>query len=182
MSLTQRYNHDNEGMVGLIKTFLDGALMIALYIGGVLALNMPVETFSNPEYFLTVAGASLAGAIVLAYYRRELSYKELFFKIGCASILGVVCGSIITAYFSVVTTPYILGSYFFSSLLAIFLIRALLSVTEQNASGFVITVIQTLLRTRVADSQSVVPQTNSAAVLKTEIVVKPDSTDKSAED
>lgn len=164
--ILQRYGTDK--MFALLRSTLDVALIIFLYIGGVLALNMPIDYHLTD--ILTVAGASLAGAVVLAYYRRELSYKEIFFKVGCAAILGVVCGSVITTYFDLHALPYVLAVYFFSSLLAIFIIRGLLSVTEQNATSIVVSVLQTLIRAPRNGLPQVTP-----TVEQTEITIKTDS-------
>ena len=169
-------HYENEKMLAILRTTLDAALIIFLYIGGVLTLNMPIDYHLID--ILTVIGASLAGAVVLVYYRRELSYKEIFFKVGCAAILGVVCGSVITTYFNLHALPYVFAVYFFSSLLAIFIIRGLLSVTEQNATNIVITVLQTLIRSAPRGLPQVTPNDtarNVTTVEQTEITIRPSS-------
>ncbi len=128
----------------------------------------------NPglEFIVTVLGASLAGAVVLAYFRRDRNHREIFFKTVCAAICGLVSGSILTRYYAVEPIEYVVAIYFFAGLLSLFFIKGLLSVTEQNASGLIVTVIQRILNTQngTVRIDPAAPDT----IIKTDVLVKKD--------
>lgn len=148
-----------------MKFILDALLMTGLYLGGVFVLNTQIE------YIFTIMGASLAGAIVLAYFRRDRDHKEIFFKTACAAICGLVSGSVIARYYQVESMEYVAAIYFIASLLALFFIKGLLSVTEQNASGLIVTVIQRILNTQGSNLR-ISPHETADTVIKTDVVVK----------
>ena len=150
-----------------MKLIFDVILMAGLYLGGVFVLNTQIE------YIITIMGASLAGAVVLAYFRRDRVHREIFFKAACAAMCGLVSGAVFSRYYQVESIEYIVAIYFFASLLSLFFIKGLLSVTEQNASGLIVTVIQRILNTNGSDNLKLRPN-ESDTVIKTDIVVKKD--------
>lgn len=127
---------NGEKMISQLKLVFDVTAFLLIYLGGILAFNI------DKVNALTIVGASAAGAFVLVYFRRDRDYKEIFFKAGCASISGLVFGAVITKYYSMVAAEYIFATYFFASMLSVFFLKGLLAVTEQNASGFIISIIQ----------------------------------------
>ncbi len=122
-----------------MKAVFDFVFLTTLYIGGVITLE------TDWRYALVISSASVAGSIVLAYYRRDRDYKEIFFKSACASILGLVVGAVVTKRWEIESVEYLIGTYFFASLLSIFFIKGLLSFVEQNAVGMIITIAQKFL-------------------------------------
>jgi hypothetical protein len=127
---------DGDKMFSQLKLILDVTAFVVIYLGGVAAFN--IDTVNA----LTIVGASVAGALVLVYFRRDRDYKEIFFKAGCASISGVVFGSVISKYYALESSEYIFATYFFASMLSVFFLKGLLAVTEQNATGVIISILQ----------------------------------------
>jgi hypothetical protein len=129
--------HENllEKMVSNMKLVFDAMLFLTLYSGVVLL---------NPESSNVVANliASIAGATTLAYFRRDRDYRELFFKSASAAISGYVVGALLVRWYDIETQEYKFATFFFAALLSLFLLRGLVSVTDQNANGFIISIIQ----------------------------------------
>lgn len=129
-----------ERVLSGMKFLFDMILMTALYFGGIVALNI------EWRYVLTVAGASIAGAMVLAYFRRDRHTKEMFYRSASAAICGLVSGAGLAKWFAIHAIEYTLVLYFFSALLSLFFIRALVTITEDNAGNAVILILQKILR------------------------------------
>src|SRR5438270_5331610 len=105
---------NNDKMFSQLKLVLDVTAFVVIYLGGIMAFN--IDTVNA----LTIVGASVAGALVLVYFRRDRDYKEIFFKAGCASISGLVFGSVISKYYVLASSEYIFATYFFASMLSVF--------------------------------------------------------------
>lgn len=129
-----------------MQFIFDVILLSSLYVGGIIVLNPDLKNI------LTVLGSSLAGAIVLAYFRRDRDYKEIFFKTACAAICGLVTGSTLIKYQEIAATEYAIAVYFLSGLLSLFFIRGLLFVTEQNASNFIVTIAQRFFKGGIVET------------------------------
>jgi uncharacterized membrane protein YfcA len=153
----------------MIKTIFDFVFLTALYIGGIFTLN------TDALYVVTIAGSSIAGSVVLAYYRRDRDYKEIFFKSACASICGLVVGAVITRWKEIDFIEYTIAIYFFASLLSLFFIKGLLAFAEQNASGMIVTIWQRVIG--IQGDRGAFPRVipdGSSQVIKTEILVQKD--------
>ena len=127
---------NGEKMISQLKLVFDVTAFLLIYLGGILAFNI------DKVNALTIVGASAAGAFVLVYFRRDRDYKEIFFKAGCASISGLVFGAVITKYYALEASEYVFATYFFASMLSVFFLKGLLAVTEQNATGIIISILQ----------------------------------------
>jgi hypothetical protein len=167
-------------ILGTMKFSFEVIAFVVFYVGGAFALN---TSFS---YNITIVGASICGALVLAYFRRDRDYKEIFFKSACAAISGLVLGATLVRYYNFESIEYVIAVYFFASMLSLFLIRGLLAVTEQNATGFIVTVFQRILNTSGSNTLNVTPHDTTppitplaGKVLKTDIIIKKDGDIKS---
>lgn len=145
-----------------LKFTFDVFLITFLYIGGLFAIS------NEMLHTIIICGASVSGALVLAYFRRERNTKEIFFKSACAAISGLVCGVIVVRRWEITSIEYEIGAHFFSSLLSFFLIKGLLNVTEQNASGIVTTIIQRIFSVNGNQVNA------TKEIVKTDIIVKQD--------
>lgn len=157
-----------------MKLIFDALMLSALYVGGVLTLNDDVT------YILTITGASVAGSVVLAYFRRDLNHREVFFKAACSSLCGLVAGAVITKRYEIKDVEYIVAIYFFGSLLSLFFIKGLLSFAESNASNVIITILQRFIppannKNDPRSPLSITPSDDEqATVVTTEIEVSKD--------
>lgn len=110
------------------------------FLAAVFLLNALVLDARYENILLAVSG-SLAGALMLTYYRREKIKAEMAFKVLASAMGGIVFGSVAQAYFEITHPSYLLGLFFISSILSIALIKAVLNFTDQNASEFIKTVV-----------------------------------------
>lgn len=93
---------------------------------------------------LIAVGGSLSGAMMLAYFRRDTTLWELVLKVGSSSIGGLVLGTVIQEYLHVSPPAYQLGLFFFSSLLALVVLGALLSLADNNITAILKNIVQKL--------------------------------------
>jgi uncharacterized membrane protein YfcA len=154
-----------------MKFIIDAMMLSLLYIGGVIALN------TDLTYIVTIAGASIAGSVVLAYFRRDRDHREIFFKAACSSLCGLVTGAVITKRWEITAVEYVIAVYFSASLLSLFFIKGLLSFTEQNAQGLIVTILQRIINPqngRLLPSvtpDDTVPPNNRGQVIQTDVIV-----------
>lgn len=100
----------------------------------------------DPEW-LSIAlavGGSLSGAMMLAYFRRDNTFWELFLKVCSSAIGGLVLGTVLQEYLNIEPPAYKLGLFFFSSLLALGTIGAMLSIADKNLAAVLKAVLQRL--------------------------------------
>lgn len=96
---------------------------------------------------------TLSGAFVLTYYRKELSWKDRILKILASALGGMFVGTALNTYLGHIGTERDNLSYagvvwFIASFLVLVVLRALLSVTEKNASGVVTTIAKKFFPTQ----------------------------------
>lgn len=89
-----------------------------------------------PNVLIVLIG-SLSGAVMLAYFRRESRRGETIFKVLASAIGGLVLGTVLQEYFVIGSAAYRLGLFFFCSMLALVILRAVLASTERNAADMV---------------------------------------------
>lgn len=95
----------------------------------------------NPEQLVTAIFGVLSGSFILTYYRKGLSMSDRVIKILCSSLGGLFVGAAANQYFRVESLPYFGIIYFLSSFLVLIFLRAILSVTEKNATGIVTAIV-----------------------------------------
>lgn len=93
--------------------------------------------------FISLAiGGSLAGSMLLGYFRREKSLFEQGYKILAASVAGLIVGSVIVRYRSMEDPAYIAAVYSASGCLVLFFIRTIVGLAESNAGSITTTLIE----------------------------------------
>lgn len=94
-------------------------------------------------------GGSFSGSIMLAYFRRDARKGEQFFKVVASAIGGLVLGTVLQKYLHVEASEYRLGLFFVASMLALVVLRSLLSLTENNVSDMLRGILQRVFNLRV---------------------------------
>ena len=95
---------------------------------------------------------TLSGAFVLTYYRKELTWTDRILKMLASALGGMFVGTALNTYLGYIGTEkdnlaYAGVIWFISSFLVLVILRALLSVTEKNASGVVTTIAKKIFPT-----------------------------------
>lgn len=93
--------------------------------------------------FIAVGG-SVAGAVMLGYFRRDNRKLEQLFKVIASAIGGLVLGTVLQKYLNIEAEEYRLGLFFVSSMLALVVLRSLLSLTENNVADMLRNIVQRL--------------------------------------
>lgn len=95
---------------------------------------------------------TLSGSFVLTYYRKELTWTDRILKMLASALGGMFVGTALNVYLGYIGTAkdnlaYAGVVWFLSSFLVLVILRALLSVTEKNASGVVTTIAKKVFPT-----------------------------------
>lgn len=98
-------------------------------------------------------GGSLAGAIMLGYFRRDSRKFEQIFKIIASAIGGLVLGTVLQTYFNIENESYRLGLFFGSSLCSLAVLRGVLNATERNATEVFKSLAQRALNLQTKDEK-----------------------------
>lgn len=116
----------------------------AVILTAVFVFNSWLLHVDWPNVLIVIIG-SLSGAVMLAYFRREARRGETLFKVLAAAIGGLVLGTVFQEYFRIESAAYRLGLFFFCSMLALVVLRAVLASTEKNAADMVKLALQRAL-------------------------------------
>lgn len=92
------------------------------------------------ERLLVAITSSIAGAFTLTFYRKSLNLSEKVIKILSASLGGFFIGAAVAEYLGLQKLNYMGAAFYLTSFLILVFLRALLSVTERNATGIVATI------------------------------------------
>lgn len=133
------FNFDSSPFMKLF----DAAILTIAFVFNAVVLDAEWQSLA------IAIGGSLSGSVVLAYFRRDSRKMEQFFKVLCSSIGGLVLGTVLLEYFHVENPAYRLGLFFFTSMLALVVLKSLLTMTEQNASDVVRGVLQRVFNLRL---------------------------------
>ncbi len=90
-----------------------------------------------------VAGGfgSITGALVLIYAKRLEDKWEMFWRALVSTTSGIIFGSAGTTYLSIDSTSYLTLFYFFSGLLSIFFVKALIAISETNLKDILLQIL-----------------------------------------
>lgn len=99
-------------------------------------------------------GGSVAGAIMFGYFRRDSQKIEQFFKVVASAIGGLVLGTVLQTYFNIENESYRLGLFFACSLLALVVLRSLLSLTENNVADALKNIFQRVFNLQLKEERT----------------------------
>lgn len=136
----------------MMDTFSLTRLVDAVILTAAFAFNAVVLDASLQSILIAVGG-SISGAIILAYLRQDTRVAEQFFKVACSAISGLVFGTVIIEYWQFEAPAYRLGVFFTASLLSLVVLRALLTLTENNIADVLKSALQRLFNLKTADEK-----------------------------
>lgn len=100
----------------------------------------------DQEQIVVALVGSLCGSLTLNYFRKSTRGLERILKIIMSAIGGIFIGTAINKYFNVESIQYIGATYFLTSFVILIFLRAILGLTEKNASGIVTTIFQRVFK------------------------------------
>lgn len=106
----------------------DAAILTVAFVFNALILDAEWQSLA------TAVGGSISGAVILAYFRRDSRKVEQLFKVLTSAIGGLVLGTVLQKYLNIESEEYRLGLFFGCSMLALVVLRSLLSLTENNVA------------------------------------------------
>ena len=126
----------------LTKIF-DAAVLLVAFAFNALVLDAEWQSLA------IAVGGSFSGSIILAYFRRDVRKVEQAFKVIASAIGGLVLGTVLQKYLHIESEEYRLGLFFVSSMLALVVLRSLLSLTENNVADMLRAVLQRVFNLKV---------------------------------
>lgn len=139
---------ESNGMLtSLTRTIFDFIFLSTGLLLQVITLDAELQAV-----VVAVVG-STCGAAILGYFRRERSTIETALKVLASTISGIFVGAAIEEYYGLSTPRYQLAVYFLSGILSITILRALVRLTEQNASEFCQEMLQRVLGLRTKEER-----------------------------
>jgi len=118
-------------------------LFIAFFISEILALNI------DTRYALIALLGAVGGGIVLTYFERIATLADRLVKIIIASISSLFISPALIKYYGIESLEYDALIFFLMSLLSVFILKALIAVTKQNASDIFINVFTRVFNVQV---------------------------------
>lgn len=143
LSLTQNF-FDSDG--SLIVKMLTYLLPICSFV--LTSIGLQIDW----QYVALAGGGSLAGSVILSYFRREKTKNEQLYKIVVSAIGGLIVGSAIVTYRELVQPSYIALTFFICSMLVLIILRVFIKLTETNAATFTTTLIQRIFNVKLEKS------------------------------
>jgi len=141
----------------VMQTDMDNSLVTKLFEYGILTatflFNALVLDADVLNLVIAILG-SISGAIILAYFRRDARRGEQALKVLCSAIGGFVLGTVLQKYLHIEAPEYKLGLFFTSSMLALIVLRSVLSLTENNVADMLRNVFQRLLGRQLKEERT----------------------------
>ena len=127
----------------ILTRLFDTAVLAVFFVLNALVLD------AEWERLITAVVGSISGAIILAYFRRDPNKGEQVFKVLASAIGGLVLGTVLQKYLHIESEEYKLGLFFATSMLALVILRSLLSLTENNVAEVLRGVLQRVFNLRL---------------------------------
>lgn len=120
-------------------------LLLAAISFGLAALGLEIDV----QYVALVIGSTVAGSLLLGFYRPEKTFVERMKKIAMASLAGLIFGSAIIAWREITTPAFVSLTYCMTSMLVLIFLRTLVGLTETNAGTLTTTLIQRIFNVKL---------------------------------
>jgi hypothetical protein len=130
---------------------------IALFIFDVFLLGIPAE------YAALALGGALGGGMVLSYMKPTKFWVERLIKIVLSATSAIFIAPAFIHYYNITSKEYIALIFFIISMLSLFILRALINLTEQNATSVIKQVF-----IRVLNIQTIEEKRNKNSILPRE--------------
>lgn len=121
----------------------DAVILILAFIFNALIIDAAWQDLA------IAVGGSVSGSVILAYFRRDNRKFELFLKVMASAIGGLVLGTVLQKYLNIESSEYKLGLFFTTSMLALVILRSLLSLADDNASELLRGLLKRVFNLRV---------------------------------
>lgn len=131
-----------------LTRIIDAAIMTATLLFNAAVLDADWQSLS------VAVGGSISGSIILAYFRRVHQRGEQFFKVIASAIGGLVLGTVLQKYFTIESDEYRLGLFFACSMLALIILRSLLSLTENNVADLIRNLLQRIFNLQLKEEKT----------------------------
>lgn len=120
-------------------------LLLAAISFGLAALGLEIDV----QYVALVIGSTIAGSLLLGFYRPERTFVERLKKIAMASLAGLIFGSAIVSWRMIEMPAFISLTYCMTSMLVLIFLRTLVGLTETNAGTLTTTLIQRIFNVKL---------------------------------
>ena len=127
---------------------IDAAILTVAFIFNAFILDAEWQSLA------IAIGGSLSGSVILAYFRRDSRKVEQVFKVLCSAIGGLVLGTVLQEYLQIESQGYRLGLFFMASMLALVVLKSLLSLTEKNSGEIVRGILQRVFNLQLKEEKT----------------------------
>lgn len=101
---------------------------ISLFLAETIILNI------SGEYAALAVGGSLAGGVALAYFKPSKYWLDRLIKVLLSAVSALFLAPAFIKFYNIESREYTALVFFAMSLISLFVLRALINLTEKNAS------------------------------------------------
>lgn len=122
-------------------------LFIAFFIFDIIFLDIPAK-----DAAIAVGGA-FTGAMVLGYIKREKNWIERIIKTICSAAAALFIAPAFLQYYEITKSAYVGLVFFTVSIMSLFILRALINLTEKNAATVIKQVFVRVFNLKVTEER-----------------------------
>ncbi len=137
---TQFYNEHTTHIMKIVLNIFLPAISFVMTTAG-------LEV--NWLHIVLAAGSSVAGSLLLGYFRPEKTLGSQLNKMAMATIGGLIVGSAIVQYKDLTNNAYISLAYFTASIVVLIFVRTFVGLFEANAGSLTTTLIQRVFNVKL---------------------------------
>lgn len=144
-------------MINKYKVGVDTSIMPTRFLGDTNPIAMKILNFLLPafsfmlttygleidwQYVALAVGSSVAGSLLLGFYRPERTLGRMVYKMLLSAVAGLIFGSAAVAWWKFETFAYVGVAYCVSALMALFFLKSLVGFGQANSDSLTRTVLQ----------------------------------------